>query len=149
MAANCGYGDAPAGRKLLEYHGPTIEVAIGLDPTWTDDQPRQPKADRTNLTALIDTGALESCIDSALATALGLPIVNRRTLEGVASIEVDVYRAQVHVGQLRYTIHGAFAAIPDMQRRLRVPVILGRTFLRVCKLTYEGKTGAAGLDLTL
>jgi hypothetical protein len=65
MAANCGYDDTPQGRKLLEYHGPNIEVQVGLDPTWTKDQARAPRPDKTNLQALIDTGAQESCIDGA------------------------------------------------------------------------------------
>src|SRR4051812_19731445 len=120
MAANCGYKDAPQGRKLLEYHGPNIEVHIGLDPTWTKDEERRraPKPDRSNLKALIDTGAQESCIDGALANELGLPVVNQRKVGGVGLLIVDVHNAQVHIPMLRHTIHGPFAAIPGLIDRI-------------------------------
>jgi len=149
MAANCGYGDAPQGRKLLEYHGPNIEVHIGLDPTWTKDQPRAPRPDRSNLKALIDTGAQESCIDGALAVELGLPVINQRNVGGlgVGALKVDVHNAQVHVPMLRYTIRGPFAAIPGLVDRIHYPIILGRSFLKDCKLMYDGKTGDVTIEL--
>lgn len=147
MTANCGYADAPQGRRLLEYHGPNIEVHVGLDPTWTVDQPRAPRADRSGLRALIDTGAQESCIDGALALEIGLPVINQRRVGGVGSLLVDVHHAQVHVPRLLYTIHGPFAAIPGLTDRIHYPVVLGRTFLRVCRLIYDGSDGLASIEL--
>jgi hypothetical protein len=149
MGANCGYGDAPQGRKLLEYHGPNLEVSIGLDPTWTRTQARAPKPDRGNILALVDTGAQETCIDGTLADEIGLPVINRRKVGGVGSLEVDVYHAQIHIPILRYTIHGGFAGIPGLQQRIRVSAVLGRSFLRDCLLTYDGKTGHALIALNL
>jgi len=149
MGANCGYGDTPQGRKLLAYHGPTIAVSIGLDPSWTKDQPRAPRPDKTNIAALVDTGAQETCIDSALATELGLPVIDQRSVGGVGSFEVDVYHAQIHVERLRYTIHGGFAGIPLLKERVHVSVVLGRSFLRDCKLTYDGKTGDVTIELNI
>ena len=149
MAANCGYGDTRQGRKLLEYHGPNLEVHIGLDATWAKEHARAPRPDKSNLKALVDTGAQECCIDGALAAELRLPVINQRKVGGVGSLLVDVHNAQVHVPMLHYTIHGQFAAIPGLIDRIAYPIILGRSFLRVCVLTYDGKTGAASLDLKL
>lgn len=149
MVANCGYADAPQGRKLLEYHGPNLEAHVGLDPSWTTDQPRAPKPDKSNLWALIDTGAQESCIDGALAIELGLPVVNQRYVGGVGLVKVDVHNAQVHLPMLLYTIHGPFAAIPGLMDRIHYPIVLGRSFLRVCKLSYNGKVGAVTIELDL
>lgn len=147
MAANCGYADAPQGRRLLHYHGPNIEVHIGLDPTWEEGQQRAPRSDRSNLRGLIDTGAEDSCIDSALAIEIALPIINQRRVGGVGSIKVDVHQAQVHIPRLFYTLHGPFAAIPGLMDRIHYPVVLGRAFLRDCVLTYEGCTGGASLAI--
>jgi hypothetical protein len=148
MAANCGYGDAPQGRKLLYHYGPNVEVHIGLDLTWTSDQRRAPRAERSNLKALIDTGAQDSCIDGALAIEIGLPVIDKRHVGGVGSLIVDVHHAQVHVPRLLYTIHGPFAAIPGLIDRIHYPVVLGRTFLRDCLLTYDGRTGNASIAFT-
>lgn len=145
MAANCGYGDAPQGRKLLYYYGPNIEVHVGLDPTWTSVDRRAPRADRSNLKGLIDTGSHDSCIDGGLAIEIGLPVIDQRQVGGVGSLIVDVHNAQVHIPRLLYTCHGPFAAIPGLIDRIHYPVILGRAFLRDCLLTYNGYTGDASI----
>src|SRR2546423_1731868 len=137
MPANCGFDGAPQARILLAYHGPTTLVSVGLDPTWTKEQRRQPKPDRSGIPALIDTGAQESCIDSGLATELSLPIVDKRAVCGVGQMMVNVYSAQVYIERLRYTIHGPFAGIPLIANGVREPVCLGRSFLRDCVLTYD------------
>lgn len=149
MPINCGFVDAPQARALLAYYGPTTLVNVGLDPTWAKDQPRAPKPDRTRIPALIDTGAQETCIDSALAVELGLPVINKRAVCGVGQMEVDVYLAQIHIERLRYTITGGFAGIPLIANGVREPVCLGRSFLRDCVLTYDGKTGDVNLDVNL
>ena len=124
-------------------------MSVGLDPTWTKDQPRQPKSDRPNIPALIDTGAGETCIDSALAIALGLPVVDRREVCGVGKMVVDVFMGQIYVQPLRYTITGKFAGLPLIANGVREAVCLGRSFFRDCKLSYHGKTGAVTIELDL
>jgi hypothetical protein len=53
----------------------------------------------------------------------------------------------VHVPRLLYTIHGPFAAIPGLIERIHYPVVLGRTFLRVCRFIYDGDNGSASIEL--
>jgi len=49
---------------------------------------------------------------------------------------------------LRYTAHGAFAAIPELEQRIHCPVVLGRTgFLSACSLMFNGKTGQAWIEV--
>lgn len=146
MGADCGYAGSSQGRKLLEYHGPRIGVSIGLDPTWTKDQSRAPQADKNNLAALIDTGAQYTCIDSAVATEIHLPVIDKQRVGGVGLLVVDVYNGQIHIGLLRYTIHGPIAGIPGLEDRIHVPVVLGRAFLRDFLLTYNGRTGDAQIN---
>jgi Aspartyl protease len=62
----------------------SADVQIGFDPTY---DPRAvplgvPNLPKNHIHALVDTGASGSCIDSALAMTLNLPIVDRRTVSG-------------------------------------------------------------------
>ena len=66
----------------------------------------------SNADALVDTGASESCIDSLLATELGLPVVDRRSVSGTHGAHpVNVHLAQVYVPTLDFTIFGTFAGV--------------------------------------
>jgi predicted aspartyl protease len=142
MQIKCGYLGSPKARQELVDFGPNTTVSVGLDKSWRRDQQRPPNPDRTRIPALIDTGAQESAIDSALAAELKLPVVDKRIVAGVGRMRVDVCLAQV----LRYTIEGHFAVIP-LAAHIGYDVVLGRTFLRHCTLTYDGKLGDADLEL--
>lgn len=147
MPVSCGFSGAPQARTLLVYHGPTLSVSIGLDPSWKKGQNRPPRPDRASITALIDTGAEESCFDSQLALDLGLMAIDRRAVCGVGSMIADVVQAQVYVEALKYTISGAFAVVPLVKNGGRQSVVLGRSFLRDCYLIYDGKTGDVSITL--
>ena len=79
MDAECGFHTEPNGSDLLGLHGPTILVDIGFDPAFQPGNEAVPVAAITNMPALVDTGASETYIDTAVATALGLPIVDKET----------------------------------------------------------------------
>lgn len=112
-SANCGFDDAPQGPKLLVHYGPEILVDIGFDQDYRRDTNRPPKRQLDSVQALIDTGARESCIDSALAAELQLPIFDRRPISGVlGSHEVGFHLAQIHVPALKFTLYGRFAGVP-------------------------------------
>lgn len=101
----------------------------------------------TGINALVDTGAMESCIDSLLAAQLGLPIVDRRKVSGVhGSQEVNVHLAQVHVPSLKVTIYGAFAGVHLAAGGQAHNALIGRTFLRNFTMVYEGRTGTVTLS---
>lgn len=108
----CGFNDSPgaSGAELLVTFGPTLRVNIGFDPAFKPDS--VPAPGLTDLPALVDTGASESCIDSLLAAQLNLPIIDRRKVSGVhRSEDVNMHLAQVHVPTLNFTIYGAFAGV--------------------------------------
>jgi len=68
--------------QLLPMNGPTIEVFVGrANPPDESGQFTQPEQATP---ALIDTGATDSCIDEDFAKTLGLPIIDVRTVGGVA-----------------------------------------------------------------
>jgi predicted aspartyl protease len=151
--AKCGFDDVPggsSGAELLTHYGPTLFVNIGFDPNFQDVSPvpvSVPVAGITGISALVDTGAGESCIDSLLAAQLNLPIVDRRRVSGVhGSQEVNMHLAQVHVPSLNYVIYGVFAGVRLVSSGQSHRALIGRTFLRNYTMVYEGKTGTVTIS---
>jgi hypothetical protein len=144
----CGFVNTAgaSGRDLLVTHGPTLLVDIGFDPAYDPAAPTRPTLTETKLWALVDTGATESCIDSDLATKLGLPVVDRRRIGGVSGLkEVNMYLAHIHIPTLNFTLYGAFAGVDLIAGGQKHYALIGRTFLQRFKMTYDGLTG----DVTL
>ena len=128
---------------MLAFWGPMLYVDIGFEPNYkfVSGGP-VPLPGKTGLPALVDTGAGESCIDSLLAAQLNLPIVDRRMIAGAhGAREVNMHMAQVHVPSLSYTIYGEFAAVDLRTGGQSIDALIGRTFLRRFKMTYNGETG--------
>jgi len=141
----CGFDNTPQvfGRDLLVTWGPTLFVNIGFDPNFNPQYQIQiPVPGITDVQALVDTGALESCIDSMLAAQLNLPIVDRRLISGVGGGHiVNIHLAQVHVPALGQTAYGAFAAVHLAAGGQVHRALIGRTFLQLFTMIYEGRTG--------
>jgi hypothetical protein len=51
--------------------------------------------------------------------------------------------------QEAYTIRGHFAAVPLKEHGHRQRVLLGRAFLRACRLVYDGRSGKVTVELNL
>jgi predicted aspartyl protease len=144
LKISIGFDDAPAGARvpLLTHHGASLRVHVGFDPTWKPTANFAPKPGDQDLSALVDTGARESCIDHDLAVKLRLPFFNRRHVSTPnAKVLTDFCRAQIHVPRLRFTQTGEFAAMPLVKSGFGTQVILGRSFLRYLRLEYDGTTG--------
>jgi len=148
--AQCGFDSIPGGRsgaELLVTIGSTLLVDIGFDDTWV---PRpyvtKPQAGITSVSALIDTGATESCIDDLLATQLALPVFDIRPISGVGGRhEVKMYLAQIYVPSLETNIIGGFAGVHLAAGGQPHRALIGRTFLKNLVMTYDGKTGSVVL----
>src|SRR5438105_5931933 len=110
VQTKCGFNDSPDGKgakgsELLVMYGPTLLVNIGFDPNYDAAAAplKQPSAGISDVNALVDTGATESCIDNLLAAQLKLPIVDRRSIAGISGFHVaNVYLAQVNVPFLKF-----------------------------------------------
>ncbi len=132
---------------VLSYIGPTIDVQIGFDPSYRASSGSQPILPPTLWPALIDTGAMDSCIDSELASILHLTAVNRRWIAGVSGPqEVNVYAAQLLIPSLNSVIHGTFHGINLRAGGQPHLALIGRTFLRSYKLVYDGRIGVVTLS---
>lgn len=142
MDTECGF----VNQDLLIVNGPTIYVDIGFDPAYDPAIPAIPVASFKNMPALVDTGATESFIDTAVATALGLPVVDKQIVSGSSgSHSVDVYLAQIHVPSLNLTIWGRFAGVNLIVGGQTHAALMGRTFLRLLTMHYDGITGRVTL----
>jgi predicted aspartyl protease len=96
--------------------------------------------------ALIDTGATESCIDEALALQLGLPLVDKINIGGVAGASLhNVFLAVVSIPSANLVQSGRFAGVHLAAGGQIHRVLLGRTFLRNSILVYDGRTGRVTL----
>lgn len=104
-----------------------------------------PRPGAVDVRALVDTGAVTSCIDGVLAAELSLPVVDRQHIAGVGGAhEVNMHLAQIHVPPLNFVIYGEFAGVHLTAQPHRA--ILGRTFLRRFLMVYEGHTGVVTIS---
>lgn len=128
--------------ETLVSLGPTLMVQIGFDPSFRSENLMHPNLPQRQYPALVDTGATESCIDSALARDLGLPIVDRKVVAGIqGESEFNVHIAQIHISDLDYTIYGRFTGVHLNTGGQPHSSLIGRTFLRNFTMIYEGRTG--------
>ena len=138
-AINCGFTDP----YELTLRGPNITVEIGFDPDFQPGPGLRPVLPPNRFQALVDTGALESCIDDELAAMLNLPIVGRQQVFGVGgALAVNEYMAQIYIPALQFTIMGPFAGVHLIAGEQRHYALIGRTFLRYFNMAYEGRTGS-------
>ncbi len=142
MQVECGF---PIPQNLVDF-GPTLFVQIGFDSIYQPNGGNKLNLPTTTYPALVDTGATESCIDSALAANLDLPIVDRQNVAGVhGAHEVNIHLAQIHVPDLKFTVSGLFAAVHLRAGGQPHFALIGRTFLRAVKMTYDGVSGSVTL----
>jgi hypothetical protein len=152
LETKCGFSDGPAGKgqDLLVLHGPTLIVQIGFDPTFIPGKTDKPNLSSPGYWALVDTGATASCIDSGLAMQLKLPVIDRQKIGGVSGLkEVNMHLAQMHIPGLAFTIYGSFAGVDLIAGGQAHYALIGRTFLRSFRMTYEGDTGTVTISRPL
>ena len=138
----CGFPDAP--NELVDA-GPTIPVLVGALSTNEDEQAMPPGLNEFPCAALIDTGANHCCIDATLASALDLPTIGKEMVGGVHGVEdVNVYLAQVKVTGVNTIMQGRFTGVQLRTTGLPL-VLLGRDFLSMYHLDYQGPSGSVVL----
>lgn len=146
---DAGFVDGPghSASDALAVYGPTLPVRVGFDPEFEpmlDDPPLLPDQ---LWPALVDTGATLSCIDSALAGRLALPIVDREPVAVANGRDfLNVHLAQMYVPALDMTVQGRFHAVHLSAGGQPHAALIGRSFLRYYTMVYEGKTGTVTIS---
>lgn len=130
---------------LLVDLGPTLLVDIGLKSRAASGKP--PDLAEKGIKALIDTGAGGDCIDDDLAVRLGIPITDEGVISGVGGRQhAFIYTARVYVPKLDRLLFQRFTGVKLADGGQWHRLILGRTFLRQYRLTYDGTSGAVELS---
>ena len=146
--ADCGFGGVgpkydPA--DTLEKIGPTI----GIDVSHPPDQAGVPvtgKPTVTQVPALVDTGAGDSCIDEQLAIDLGFPLVDKQQGAGVSGAdEFNIYLAHVAIPALGISKYGSFLGARLSKGGQKHRALLGRDLLKSAILIYDGPAGTVRL----
>lgn len=97
--------------------------------------------------ALIDTGAGGDCIDDDLAQSLRLPVTDEGEISGVGGKHhAFVYLARMWVPSLGRLLFQPFTGVRLSQGEQWHRVILGRSFLRQHRLSYDGGSGQVELS---
>ena len=136
----------PENPGSLYLYGPTLQVEVGFDPDFVANDAGIPQLTSGRLPALVDTGARDSAIDSALAASLNLPIVDRATVAGVSgSFDVNVHLCQMYIPELNWVIFGRFTGVHLSAGGQPHVALLGRAFLNDYSMNYDGRTGIVTL----
>lgn len=141
--AECGFNEDPgaSGSALLLREGPSLKAQVGLDQDLDPSPSGRPSRFSESISALIDTGALASCIDANLASSLNLPCVGWKSLGGVAGVrEHRMHLAQILVPSLGWQRFDRFAAVKMRENGLKQSVLMGREFLAKFRMVYDGRT---------
>lgn len=137
-----------SGRDQLVAHGPTIWVDVGLDPEFNYNGQGRPMSQVSSVPALVDTGALESCIDDALAQKIGLPLIDKANVSGAGgSHELNIYFAHIFFPAFGMHQWGRFAGVKLSDGNQVHQALIGRTVLQSMLMIYDGRTGAVTLAL--
>ena len=127
----------------MTYLGPTLSVYVGFDVRYGEGEVLTPDLPVRLMPALVDTGASSSCIDTALAEELGLPIIDEDTVIGVGgAVNVNLYWAQIFVPGLEASFSGPMAGVNLSAVQQPHSILIGREFLQRFTMVYEGRTGA-------
>ena len=132
-------GGAPNSEALYLF-GPVLPVLIGTDQDATSMVAVQ-------RFALVDTGATDSCIDSKLAQALGLRVVDERDVATPSGLDTfDVYLGWIEVPELNFAKSGQLVGANLSGGGQPYGALLGRDFLRHCSMQYDGETGSVTIS---
>lgn len=137
-------GESPP--NSLEEQGPLVQLDIAHGP---QAQGQSFQLHHGDYTALIDTGARMSCIDSALAEKLNLPIIGP-PIHAIAAggyFDADPVLGLIHMPKLGTLAYGRFLTLPLVEHEQRYQALIGRDLLRRAKFTYDGIAGTWSMEI--
>ncbi|MBI3576010.1 MAG: retropepsin-like domain-containing protein [Gammaproteobacteria bacterium] len=150
-----GQGRNPNGQNVqippsiaLAGRGPCVQVQVGVAQLIAQQLLQQGKVvpQPAPGLALIDTGASTTCIDDAVAQALGLPVTNVVQVASAshASTPQNVHPAQIEFIGLPLAIAAPNAIVAPLAAQGLIALI-GRDVLQHCTLFYNGPAGSISL----
>ena len=129
-------------RVRLRAHGPLLTVRIGFDPA-IESSDGFVESSGHECIGLLDTGASTSCIDTDLATTLGLPVTGTGMVYGAdGEMRSNVYLAWIEIPELRIALYGRFNGVNLADGNSPARALVGRDFLDHLITTYDGPAGS-------
>jgi|ERR1043165_7102366 predicted aspartyl protease len=114
-----------------EFHLPVVRIALADDPKYKPGGPLDPRSIKTDLTALVDTGADGCVIDKAIAESLGLKRLPSREISRTGiKAETTIYDGLLVLMDINYVLAGELPAVPLRDNGLAFDAILGMDLLR-------------------
>ncbi|MBU1236014.1 MAG: retropepsin-like domain-containing protein [Gammaproteobacteria bacterium] len=122
---------------------PVIDVHLSSEKDWSDDSGAIPKHDGRTHAALIDTGAENVFISSELALELSFVGTSKATVHGFGDTQ-KVGATDIHIIiPSQNIVFTSRAAITDLGLAGHTfSLVLGRSFLRHCRLEVDGPSNA-------
>jgi hypothetical protein len=152
-----GQGKTPDGKPIifppqgsLWQRGPCVPVSIELAEHVAQEliKRKEPVPQPHAGLALIDTGALASCIDEDVAKIMRLPVVGSVNLSSAShpSHRANQYPIKIKIQgmPMEFNTHSAIGAPLKGQQLL---AIIGRDVLQICCFIYNGPSGQITLCL--
>ena len=141
----CGFRDTEHDNAsdLLILLGPTVLVDIGFDPAVDYTVAgASPSSQTRQVLALLDTSALDCCIDDALANEIGLPVVDRARVSRVGgATDLNVYLGHIVTPALNYVQWGRFAGARLRDGGQMHSALIGQNVLQDMLVIYDGRDG--------
>ena len=127
--------------EVLERWGPTIWATVAQPVTANST-----KVLSDSVPFLVDTGASECCIDTALAQRLELPVIDRVPMCGITGqADHDVVLCQIMIPSVGHSMSGRFACVDLTRGGQPHMALLGRDFLKHVVMIYDGSIGRVAI----
>ncbi len=149
-----GQGKTPDGKTImvpppacLMQRGPCVQVSITLADQIASEliKRQEPVPSPVSGLALIDTGAISTCIDEEIATQMHLPIINVVNMASAshASSKANQYPVKLQIAGIPMFFNSTATGAPLKIQGLIA--LIGRDLLQHCTLIYNGSLGQISL----
>lgn len=146
------YPDAQRrGEWTLAAQGPEFAVTIGVHPILTQELQRRgdlpPKP--VHGMALVDTGASQTLVHSAVIEKLGIPpmgVQRLRTFLAGDAVALSTHFVSLRIGDEK-PWDGVVCAAPLAVQRPKTIALIGRDLLREASFHYDGAAGRITISL--
>jgi hypothetical protein len=128
---------------------PVIFVHIAADASWTRSSQVPPSHNDETYTAMLDTGANRTAIRPGVAAAIGALTNGDGVAHGIGGTQAGIKRTSIQILSLKGDVifvcrDAAVMQLPGDARSF--DAILGRQFLKFCRLLVDGPNGAYRLE---
>ena len=139
---------APAG---LREAGPLMQVRLTVPDALAESYQKQGKSvPSVDGHVLIDTGAMSTAVDIAVAQQIGLPVIGRARVSSASQtdIQVPVFSGKLSIpGFTTINIPKGLIGVNLSSHRLPTIALIGRDLLEAAVLVYNGPEGTVSLSI--